>query len=132
MKKKLLGFQVANIASECEARTIGAQLREPALEAGKSHDLVPYFGIPPISAFPFDGSALVVWDSGNLAPPVENLPPQQLGNPELSACALAHDEDPHECPRRQPNARVQKSEFLRTGGAVVEVCGEDPCLADMP
>ena len=124
-------FQVANISSEIEARTIGAHIREPALEAGKSNDVEPFFGIPPIPSFPFDGSAIVVWDSGNLAPPVD-LPPVPQGNPELSACALDHDEDPHECPRRQPAARLQKSEFLRTDGRVIEVCGAGPCLAPLP
>ena len=47
----------------------------------------------------------------------------------LSPCAQDHDSDPHECPRRQPAARVQKSEFLKNDGAVVDVCGGMACLA---
>ncbi len=108
--------QVANVTAEIEARTIGARLRVPAVAPGRHSDVVPYFGIEPIPAFPFDGSAIVVWDSGPPTPPTQNLPPR-AGN------------DPHSRPRATPAARVQKSEFLKTGGAVVEVCGSAPCLA---
>ena len=38
-------------------------------------------------------------------------------------------EDPHQHPRSDEQARVQKSEFLRTGGTVVQICGDDPCRA---
>ncbi len=81
----------------------------------------------------FDGSALVVWDSGNPAPPAANTPPRLTeSDPEwddLFECPKNFGGDPHECPRRQPAARLQKSEFLRTNGAVVDVCGGGPCLA---
>lgn len=112
--------QVANVATEVEARTIGAFVRQPALAAGRDTALVPFWGIPAIPRFPFDGSALVVWDSGTHAPPDANLPPE----PDS-----AYGPDPHEKPRSQVAARLQKSEFLRTNGAVVEVCGTSPCLA---
>ena len=109
--------QVANITTETEARTIGASVRQPALGPGRDTALVPFWGIPAIAQLPFNGSALVAWDSGTPAPPDANLPP--------SAGA-----DPHGKPRSQVSARQQKSEFLRTtGGAVVEVCGTTPCLA---
>ena len=109
--------QVANIATETEARTIGASVRQPALGPGRDTAVVPFWGIPAIAQLPFNGSALVAWDSGTPAPPDANLPP--------SAGA-----DPHGKPRSQVSARQQKSEFLRTtGGAVVEVCGTTPCLA---
>jgi hypothetical protein len=65
---------------------------------------------------PFDGSALVIWDSGEPTPPIENVPPR-MGN------------DPHGDPRSDPAARVQKSEFLKTDGAVVDVCSGMPCVA---
>jgi hypothetical protein len=112
--------QVANIATEVEARTIGAKLRTPALAAGRDTAVVPFWGIAPIPSFPFSGSALVVWDSGNHAPPDANLPPE----PDS-----VFGPDPHEKPRSQPSAREQKSEFLRTNGTVVDVCGTSPCLA---
>ncbi len=39
-------------------------------------------------------------------------------------------EDPHGDPRNDPDARAQKSEFLKPDGAVVDVCGGAPCFAD--
>jgi hypothetical protein len=130
-------LQVANVTTEVEARTIGAHLMTPALAPGRHSDVNPFFGIASIPSFPFDGSVLVVWDSGNLTPPLGNVPPRRLTpqDPEwtqLSACPQAHDADSHECPRRAPNGRLQKSEFLRTNGAVLDVCGGQPCRADVP
>jgi hypothetical protein len=111
--------QVANIATEVETRTIGAHVYQPALAPGRHHDVDPYFGIPPIASFPFDGSALVVWDSGNPTPPTTNTPPRP---PDYGS-------DPHGRPRSQVAARLQKSEFLKTDGAIVDVCAAMPCLA---
>ncbi len=111
--------QVANITTEVEARTIGASIREPALAPGRDTAVVPFWGIPQIPHLPFEGSAIVVWDSGTPAPPDANLPPHP---PQYGT-------DPHENPRSQVSARAQKSEFLRTNGSVVEVCGTSPCLA---
>lgn len=108
--------QVANVATEIEARTIGASIHQPAIAPGRHTDVDPYFDIPAIPSYPFDGSAMVVWDSGEPAPPVENLPPRD-------------GTDPHGDPRSDPAARVQKSEFLKTGGAVVDVCAGMPCFA---
>jgi len=119
---------------EIEARSIGAKLRVPATMAGKPiPDVVPWYGIEPIESFPYDGSALVMWDSGNPPAPVTNTPPVYVaGDPEwagLLACPLRYEGDPHECPRRQPEARLQKSEFLKTNGAVIDTCSGIPCLA---
>jgi 8-oxo-dGTP diphosphatase len=58
-----------------------------------------------------------MWDSGpgfNGRPPLANMPP-------------AAGKDPHESPRATPAARVQKSEFLKPGGRVVDVCAGKPC-----
>ncbi|MBX6767839.1 MAG: hypothetical protein IRY90_11925, partial [Actinomadura rubrobrunea] len=60
--------QVAPVAAEVEARTIGARLHAPALRPGRSPDRVPFWGIPTIDAYPYAGSAMVVWDSGSPAP----------------------------------------------------------------
>jgi hypothetical protein len=120
--------QVAQVAAEVEARTIGAKLRTPSVDSGRSFDRVPFFGIPPIRWFPFDGSAFVIWDTGPVRPdgqggetgtppaPITNTPPR-VGD------------DPHSAPRSDPSARVQKSEFLRLDGRVVDVCGARPCYA---
>lgn len=109
--------QVADLTAEIEARTIGASVRVPGLAPGRSTAVEPFWNIPAITSFPFGGSALVMWDSGTPAPPDVNVPPRPP----------AHGRDPHGDPRATPEARVQKSEFLRTGGAVVEVCGAGPC-----
>ena len=78
--------------------------------------MVPYVDIPAIPSYPFDGSALVVWDSGAATPPITNTAPT-TGN------------DPHSDPRSSVEARTQKSEFLRTGGDVIDVCSGAPCTA---
>jgi hypothetical protein len=107
--------QVANIATENEARTIGATVHEPALAPGRSPDLVPFYGIPPTPSDVYSGSALVMWDSGSPPPPTTNTPP--------TAGA-----DPHGVPRAQPTVRYQDAAFL-LNGVVLNVCDESPCMA---
>jgi hypothetical protein len=127
--------QVAPFTVEVAARSNGASIHTPILVDGKVvPEVTPYYGIPAIPAYPFDGSAVTIWDSGNPAPPTGNLPPPEIlpTDPEwadLSPCAQNWDSDPHECPRRAPEARLQKSEFLKNGGAVVDACMGMPCLA---
>jgi hypothetical protein len=58
----------------------------------------------------------VVWDSGVPPPPTTNTPPRS-------------GRDPHSDPRSEVSSRVQKSEFLKVGGHVVDVCGTKPCYA---
>ena len=111
--------QVANVTAEVEARTIGASVYQPALAPGRHSDVEPYYGIPAIPAHPFAGSALVVWDSGTPASPITNTPPFP---PDYGS-------DPHGRPRATASARVQKSEFLKTNGTVVDVCSGAPCVA---
>ncbi|MGV9771675.1 hypothetical protein [Streptosporangium sp. NPDC003464] len=110
--------QVSTVTAEVEARTVGARVRQPAVAAGRSPDLAPYWGIRSMPRRPYAGSAMVVWDSGAPATPAANLPP--LG-PQ-------YGRDPHEDPRNDPRARVQKAHFLRDG-LVVDVCGDAPCTA---
>ncbi|WP_243726231.1 hypothetical protein [Actinomadura rubrisoli] len=105
--------QVAPVAAEVEARTIGARIHAPAVTPGRSPDKVPYWGIPTFGAST-GGSAMVVWDSGSPVPPLTNTPPTQ-------------GRDPHADPRRDPGARRQKAIFLRTG-RIVDVCGAAPCV----
>jgi hypothetical protein len=107
--------QVANIATETEARTIGAAAHQPALGAGRSPDLVPLYGIPPITPSTAGGSALFVWDSGTPAPPLTNTP-NRAGA------------DPHGVPRAQPSAQLQGAAFLLQG-VVTDPCGTSACLA---
>jgi hypothetical protein len=107
--------QVANVATEVEARTIGASIHAPAISPGRHTDVDPYFGIPAIPAYPFDGSALVIFDSNEPAPPITNTAPTA-------------GSDPHSDPRNSVIGRQQKSEFLKTNGAVIDVCSGAPCI----
>lgn len=110
--------QVANIAADVQARTLGARLVTPALAPGRSPDRVPYWGLRPAGKLPYRGSAIVVWDSGTPSPPLANTPP--TGD--------AYGRDPHADPRNSPQARRQKAAFLATG-RVIDVCGRAPCTA---
>lgn len=110
-------FQVADVAAEVEARTIGAKAHRPVLKKGRSPDKQPMWGVATITRYPYDGSAIVMWDSGTPAPPTEDVAPSQ-------------GKDPHEDPRSSPDARRQKSEFLRTHGKIVDVCHGKPCTAE--
>ncbi len=107
--------QVANIATEVEARSIGARVHRPALAAGRSPARQQLWGVGELDA-PYDGSAIVVWDSGAPAPPAGNVAPRDGA-------------DPHGDPRRSKEARQQKSDFLERNGRVVDVCGGKPCTA---
>jgi len=113
--------QVTQYAAAVEARTIGARAYEPALDPVRSRDSQLLWGIKPIPRFPYHGSGIVIWDSG---PGVVNPPPFRNVPPRSS-------QDPHEHPRSTAAARTQKSRFLRdNGGAIVDVCGGDPCHTD--
>ena len=121
--------QVSQYAAEVEARTIGAYARTPWADPGRDTDKGDgHFRIP---AHP-------------------RLPVRRLGDG-----AVGHRPDPHEdgddrsAPTRRPPtrrrrapartrtssraarppARVQKSEFLRVDGRVMDVCGLGPCYA---
>ncbi|MFL5908132.1 MAG: hypothetical protein ACJ75Z_11130 [Solirubrobacterales bacterium] len=111
--------QVANVAAEVEARTIGASIYRPALEPGRYWNPNGVFGLPSIPSFPFSGSALVYWDGGPLSvpggtatPPNEDIPPRPP----------AYGSDPHSYPRNDVKARAQKSDFLQIGGVVNNYC----------
>lgn len=108
--------QVADVTAEIEARTIGAHIHQPAINPGRHTAVNPYWGIPAVPSSPFDGSAIVIWDTNKTpASPLTNTPPQ-LGT------------DPHEAPRRDVRARQQKSAFLQTNGAFIDVCNGAPCV----
>jgi hypothetical protein len=108
---------VANVTAEVEARTIKAAVRVPTLDPGRHGDLRPYFKVAKFQDYPFAGSGLVVWDSGSPTPPSGNVPPRAGA-------------DPHSHPRNTASARLQKSEFLKLGGRIVDVCGAQPCYAN--
>ncbi|MPZ79450.1 MAG: hypothetical protein GEV28_03250 [Actinophytocola sp.] len=107
--------QVANIATEVEARTLGIHVMRPTLAPGRDPAVEPQWDLRAVPRFPFRGSALVVWDSGTPTPPQGNLPPTQ-------------GHDPHGDTGNTPAARAQAAHFLETG-EVVDVCGRAPCVA---
>jgi hypothetical protein len=106
--------QVANVATEVMARTIGAEVRVPTLAEGRSPDVEPFWGIEPAGPLPVEGgSYLVVWDFGTPAPPVENVP-NRAG------------EDPHGLGRAQTEILTVAWEFLDRG-VLVDTCAGGPC-----
>ena len=112
--------QVANVTAESAARSAGAAVDPNPLEDGRSPDRNPVWGLPRISSYPYAGSALVYFDSGQYdaqlnpggtpAAPTEDTPPRA-------------GQDPHEFARRTACGRVMKSNFLRPDGVV-----SNPCL----
>jgi hypothetical protein len=115
--------QVANVATEVEARVIGARLRTPALDPGRSRDRRPFYGIPRIGRFPFSGNALVVFDIGPQRGPLGTPAPPLANTPPVSGV------DPHPLIALEPAAAAQFDAFLRVGGAFVNTCGGTPCYA---
>jgi len=108
--------QVANVSTEVLARTIGARVREPALEEGRSEAVEPFFGIDVLDGFPTTESVLSVWDYGTPAPPPVNLPPLE---PD-------YGEDPHGAGSSEPGVLTQALTFL-TSGEIIDPCNGGPC-----
>ena len=120
-------FQVSQYAAAVEARTIGAKVHSPALDIPpRSQDKNLFYKIPAIPSYPFDGSAIVIWDSGpghTQPPPVTNTAPVESDTPPVN-------QDPHSDPRNTVAARTQISDFLMPTGVVNDVCGGMPCHTD--
>ena len=128
MQPAFADHQVSNVTADVEARTIGAQAHEPVLEAGRSFEKEPLFGIKRFASFPFPGSAIVYYDVGPIRPGADDgaaTPPTTETPPRPPE----YGKDPHSAPRSTTHGRVQKSAFLQVGGSVVDVCGGRPCHA---
>jgi hypothetical protein len=119
-------YQVANVAAEVEARTIGADFLGTALAPGRHWDRAYATGSAPApyGLTPFgpdatgtlvaaSGSGLVYWDSGNPTPRNGNATPFHLG------------QDPHSDPRKDDTALLAKLRFFETG-VVADVTGGQP------
>ncbi len=109
--------QVANVATEVMARTMGVKLRRPALAAGRSPDRKPFWGIPRIQNYPYRGSALLMWDFGTPRPPTDNVPPR----------GDAFGDDPHDMDHGTPQALDAVTRFLAPHGSLGVICGGKPC-----
>jgi hypothetical protein len=108
--------QVANVATETMARTLGIPVRQPALDDGRSTAVEPMWGLDATGPLPLPGSALVIWDFGTPAPPDTNQPNRR-------------GDDPHGAGSEVPEVRELAATFL-VEGEVVEVCGGDPCRTE--
>ncbi|MDO8362354.1 MAG: hypothetical protein Q7V88_05620 [Actinomycetota bacterium] len=107
--------QVSELSALIEARTIGAAIHQPVAIDGRWAEKDAGWGLEPIT-YPFDGSAIIVWDSGMEPIPFENLAPRE-------------GDDSHEDPRRDPDVRAQKAAFL-FDDTLVDVCDGAACQAD--
>ena len=108
-------YQTTTISPEIMARTMGIPMHRPALLGDRFYQVNPFFGIPAID-YPYTGGALIMFDRGNFAPPVGNVPPPSPGDPFG---------DPHGIPTSLSAAQQQLSHFFDTG-SVLDVCG-GPC-----
>jgi hypothetical protein len=118
--------QVTNVATEAEARVIGARLRTPALDPGRSRDRVPFYGIKRIPRYPWKGNALTVFDIGPLRDGgTLGTPPAPITNTPPDVGVDPHGVTPLELP-----AVFEFIDFLRVDGAFVDHCDEGkPCYA---
>jgi len=127
--------QVTNWASEVEARTIGARLREPVLDPGRYPGPTPYWRIPRIRAYPYKGpAAMVVGDVGPLRPcpndgvtvcsgSLAGTPPPPLDNN-----ANLEGVDPHgpDWAQWSPEGNATIAQWLSVKGQLPAVCGQHP------
>lgn len=110
--------QVTNVATETEARTIGARIHQPALAASRSLEAEPFWHIATFRAAG-GGPALFVWDTG--------VPPEPL-----SDTAPTEGPDPHDTtPRSFPAFWGQMHTFFTTG-QVTDPCADRPCTGPSP
>ena len=129
--------QVSNITAETEARTIGARIRQPALADGRDPESKPYYGLTAPTSYPTNRSLLVYWDSGTLPYPLGNSTPTatdayRAACGSLDKTSIERDpacSDPHEDPRRAPQAIAAKDSLFRPNGTAVDPCDAKPCTA---
>ncbi len=127
--------QVSNIATEVEARTIGAPLRYPTLDPGRTPGFVNFFPDLPqlgdLSGPAADGNGFFVWDIG---PKRDNGMGGFLGTDPAPITNTAPNDsfgvDPHDTViRTSPAIRGQIATFLSLNGTITDPCGADPCYA---
>jgi hypothetical protein len=115
---------VSMYSAAAEARTIGVDAYQPAVDPDRAADANLLYGLTPVPGSPFDGSAIDIWDLGPglvRPPPVLDLQPA-LNEPPPNT-------NPHESVQYTPAAQQQISDFLSPDGAFVDVCGGAPCQA---
>jgi hypothetical protein len=128
--------QVSNVATEVEARTIGAPLRRPALDPGRAPSAFAGFfpqlpTLGPLTGPAAHGNGFFVWDIGPKRPdgmggflgtdsaPITNTAPND-----------SYGVDPHDTVIDTSAAvRHQIAQFIKPHGTIVPVCGHHPCYA---
>src|SRR5215218_9546447 len=128
--------QVSNVATEVEARTIGAPLRRPALDPGRAPSAFAGFfpqlpTLGPLTGPAAHGNGFFVWDIGPKRPdgmggflgtdsaPITNTAPND-----------SYGVDPHDTVIDTSAAvRHQIAQFIKPHGTLVPVCGHHPCYA---
>jgi len=126
--------QVSNVTTAVEARTIGAPLRQPALDPGRAaypgfFEDLPTLG--DLSGPAADGNAFFVWDIG---PKRSDGMGGTLGTDSAPTTNTAPDDsygvDPHDTViNTSSQVRHQIAEFLKPNGKVIDPCGAAPCYA---
>jgi hypothetical protein len=127
--------QVANVATEVEARTIGAPLRRPALDPARipNPGASNFQGIPtlgPLSGPAARGNGMFVWDIG----PKRTEGGQTLGTDPPPFTNTAPDDsfgvDPHDTViDTSPLIRAQIANFLKVNGRITDPCAPTQCYA---
>jgi hypothetical protein len=127
--------QVANVATEVEARTIGTPLQRPALDATRipNPGASNFQGIRTLGPLPGPasrGNGMFVWDIG----PKRTEGSQTLGTDPPPFTNTAPDDsfgvDPHDTViRTSPLIRAQIANFLKVGGRITDPCTPNPCYA---
>ncbi len=124
--------QVSNVATAVEARTIGAPLRYPTLDPGRTPGFVDFFpDIPQLGSLPGpaeNGNGFFVWDIGpKRAGGTLGTDPSPITN---TAPDDSFGVDPHDTVIRQtPEVRAQIATFLDLNGTITDPCGANPCYA---
>ena len=130
--------QVANVQTAVEARTIGAPLRMPAVDANRlpaGYD-EPFVGLETLgdlSGPAAQGSGYYIWDIGPKR--VESSVEYGTDPPPLTNTSPndSFGVDPHDTVIRQtPDVRAQIAAFLDTNGSITEPgssCTGHPCYA---
>jgi hypothetical protein len=120
--------QVANVATEMLARTIGARNHQPAFNAKflggtarKNVPKVPQWGLPKLDHTKPVTAGLVLWDYGTPTPPTNNHAPD----------GAAYGSDPHGYGRGNARLLDQITTFLASG-VVPNECGTAACQSNTP
>jgi hypothetical protein len=106
--------QVSQTALQVEARTMGVPAHLPLVGPGREHGGENDWGITPIDAYPWKGSAYFLWDTGAALSPLENVAPRE-------------GHDPHDDTPQIPAVQALKDAFWHPDGTVIDVCEGAPC-----